>query len=145
MYIVNRVVIDITNVCGSVHLSLIQFALAHYYALPVFTTYMLQFWYMGLLEKIFTKTWEIRTIPHSSDRGESCQFLECSNFHRSRESIVQHPHTEEDLGFSLPNSSLNINHLLFADSMRVVCCYSAAWQHCLHVDLFQSWLQWSVL
>lgn len=51
--------------------------------------------------------------------------------------------TREDLGFSLPSSSISINHLLYADDTCVIGNTPAACQHVL--GMVERWLDWSHL
>ena len=51
--------------------------------------------------------------------------------------------TREDLGVSPPQSSVSINHLLYADYACVVSSTPASCQHLL--DMVQRWLEWAQL
>ena len=46
-----------------------------------------------------------------------------------------------DLGFTLPNSSITINHLLYADDACIISNFPAGCQHLL--DMVQRWLEWA--
>ena len=48
-----------------------------------------------------------------------------------------------DLGFTLPSSSISINHLLYADDVCLVSNSTASCQHLL--DLVQQWFEWALL
>ena len=51
--------------------------------------------------------------------------------------------TRGDLGFSLPQSSTSINHLLYTDDVCVISSTPAGCQHLL--DMVQRWLEWAQL
>ena len=51
--------------------------------------------------------------------------------------------TRRDLGFTLPSSSVTINHLLYADDACVVSSSPAGCQHL--INLVQQWLEWAQL
>ena len=62
------------------------------------------------------------------------------SFSHSRE---RERETRRDLGFSLPQSSISINHLLYADDTCVISNTPAGCQHLL--DMVQRWLEWAQL
>ena len=49
--------------------------------------------------------------------------------------------TRDDLGFTLPSSSISVNHLLYVDDACIVCSTPAGCQHLL--GLVQQWLEWA--
>ena len=51
--------------------------------------------------------------------------------------------TRADLGFTLPSSSISVNHLLYADDACIVSSTPAGCQHLL--DVVQRWLEWAQL
>ena len=51
--------------------------------------------------------------------------------------------TRSDLGFSLPESSISINHLLYTDDTCMVSSSPAGFHHLL--DMVQGWLEWTHL
>ena len=52
-------------------------------------------------------------------------------------------HSRADLGYTLPSSSIRVNHLLYADDACVVSSTLAGCQRLL--DLVQRWLEWAKL
>ena len=51
--------------------------------------------------------------------------------------------TRWDLSFSLPQSKISINHLLYADDACIISSSPAGCQHLL--DMVQRWLEWAQL
>ena len=133
--------LDIANAYGSVHHSLIQFSLAHYHAPPEFCTLM-QSMYTGLSATISTDEWCTAPVPlgigvYQGDPLSVAIFLTVIN------TLSDTLGTRSDLGFTLPSSSVTINHLLYADDLCVVSSSPAGCQHLL--DLVQRWLEWAQL
>ena len=133
--------LDIANVYGSVHHSLIQFALSHYHAPPEFCR-LLQSWYTGLSATISTDNWSTDPIPLRLGvyQGEPLSvviFLTVMN------TLTDSLCTRGDLGFYLPQSSISINHLLYADDACIISNTPAGCQHLL--NMVQAWLEWAQL
>ena len=130
--------LDIANAYGSVHHSL---SLAHYHAPPEFCTLM-QSMYTGLSATISTDEWCTAPIPlgigvYQDDPLSVAIFLTVIN------TLSDTLGTRSDLGFTLPCSSVTINHLPYADDLCVVSSSPAGCQHLL--DLVQRWLEWAQL
>jgi hypothetical protein len=133
--------LDIANAYGSVHHSLIQFSMAHYHAPPEFCR-LLQSWYSGLSATISTDEWTTPPVPLSTGvyQGDPLSvviFLSVMN------TLSDTLSTRKDLGFTLPSSSISINHLLYADDACVISNTPAGCQHLL--DMVQRWLEWAQL
>ena len=102
--------LDIANAYGSVHHSLIQFSLAHYHAPSEFCR-LLKSWYSDLSATISSDEWVSDQVPlqigvYQGDPLSVVIFLTIIN------TIYDTLSTRSDLGFSLPESSISINHLL---------------------------------
>ena len=130
--------LDIANAYGSVHHSLIQFSLAHYHAPPEFCR-LLQSWYTGLSGIISTDRWCTDPVPgvYQGDPLSVVIFLTVMN------TLSDTLCTRGDLGFSLPQSSISINHLLYADDACVISNTPAGCQYLL--NMVQRWLEWAHL
>ena len=133
--------LDIANAYGSVHHSLIQFSLAHYHAPPEFCRLM-QSWYTGLSATISSGGWCTAPVPlrigvYQGDPLSVAIFLTVMN------TLSDTLCSREDLGFTLPSSSISVNHLLYADDACVVGSTPAGCQHLL--DMVQRWLEWGQL
>ena len=131
--------LDITNAYGSVHHSLIQFSLAHYHSPPEFCR-LLQSWYTGLSATISTEEWSTNPVPlnigvYQGDPLSVVIFLTIIN------TLSDTLLSRGDLGFTLPNSSITINHLLYADDACIISNSPAGCQHLL--DMVQHWLEWA--
>ena len=133
--------LDIANAYGSVHHSLIQFSLAHYHAPPEFCR-LLQSWYSGLSATISTDAWSTDPVPlelgvYQGDPLSVVIFLTVMN------TLSDTLCSRKDLGFTLPQSSTTINHLLYADDACIISNTPAGCQHLL--DMVQHWLEWAQL
>ena len=133
--------IDIANAYGSVHHELIQFSLAHYHA-PADFCRLMQSWYSGLSATISTDTWSILPVPlsvgvYQGDPLSVVIFLMVMNI------LSDTLKARSDLKFTLPSSSISINHLLYADDVCLVSNSTAGCQHLL--DLVQQWFEWALL
>ena len=127
--------LDIANAYGSVHHSLIQFSLAHYHAPPEFC-HLLQSWYSGLSATISTDAWSTDPVPlelgvYQGDPLSVVIFLTVMN------TLSDTLCSRKDLGFTLPQSSTTINHLLYADDACIISNTPAGCQHLL--DMVQHW------
>ena len=124
--------LDIANAYGSVHHS---FFLAHYHAPPEFCR-LLQSWYSGLSGTISTDTWSTDPVP-----------LEIGVYPLSvvivMNTLSDTLCSRKDIGFTLPQSSITINHLLYADDACIISKTPAGCQHLL--DMVQCWLEWAQL
>ena len=103
--------LNIANAYGSVHHSLIQFSLAHYHAPPEFCR-LLHSWYSGLSGTISTDTWSTDPVPlkigvYQGDPLSVVIFLTVMN------TLSDTLCSRNDLGFTLPQTSITINHLLY--------------------------------
>ena len=103
--------LDIANAYGSVHHSLIQFSLAHYHAPQEFCR-LLESWYSDLSATISLDKWVsdqvlLQTGVYQGDLLSVVIFLTIIN------TLSDTLSTRSDLGFSLPEFSISINHLLY--------------------------------
>lgn len=133
--------LDIANAYGSVHHQLIQFSLAHYHAPPEFCR-LLQSWYTGLSATISSDEWRTEPVPlkvgvYQGDPLSVAIFLTVMN------TLSDTLCSRQDLGFTLPSSSISINHLLYADDACIISSTPAGCQHLL--DIVQRWLEWAQL
>ena len=133
--------LDIANAYGSVHHSLIQYSMAHYHAPPEFCR-LLQSWYTGLSATISADNWCTDPVPlrvgvYQGDPLSVVIFLTVMN------TLSDTLCRRGDLGFSLPQSTTTINHLLYADDACVISSTPAGCQHLL--DMVQRWLEWAQL
>ena len=133
--------LDIANAYGSVHHSLIQFSLVHYHAPPEFCR-LLQSWYTGLSGTISTDAWSTDPVPlrigvYQGDPLSVVIFLTVMN------TLSDTLCSRKDLGFTLPHSSITINHLLYADDACIISNTPVGCQHLL--DMVQRWLEWAQL
>ena len=133
--------IDIANAYGSVHHSLIQFALERYHAPKQFCS-LFESWYSSLSAKVLTADWESSFIPlnigvYQGDPFSVVAFITVMN------TLAESLKSEKALGFSLPNFHHSINQLLYADDTCIIGHSPAACQHLL--ERVNKWLQWSRL
>ena len=129
--------LDIANAYGSVHPELIEFSMAHYHAPPELCR-LLQSWYSGLSGVVSTDQWQTDTVPlktgvYQGDPLSVVIFLTVMN------TLSDTLNTRRDLGFSLPQSSILINHLLYTDNGCIISSSPAGCQHLLNI--FQHWLE----
>jgi len=105
--------LNIANAYGSIHHSLIQFPLTHYHAPSEFCR-LIQSMYAGLSATISSDA----PVPleigvYQGDPLSVAIFLAVIN------TLSDTLCTRRDLGFTLPSSSVTINHLLYADDACV--------------------------
>ena len=133
--------LDIANAYGSVHHSLIQFCLAHYHAPQEFCR-LLESWYTGLSGTVSTEMWSTDPVPLKTGvyQGDP---LSVVIFLTIMITLSDSLNTRSDLGFSLPQSSVSINHLLYADDACIISNTPAGCQHML--NMVQRWLEWAQL
>ena len=79
----------------------------------------MQSWYTGLSATISTDKWSTEPVPlkigvYQGDPLSVAIFLTVIN------TLSDTLSTRKDLGFSLPSSSISINHLLYADDACVI-------------------------
>ena len=103
---------------------------------------MLQSWYTGLSATISSDEWSTDPVPlrigvYQGDPLSTVIFLTVIN------TLSDTLCTRGDLGYSLPQSSIRINHLLYADDACVISNTPAGCQHLL--DMVQRWLDWAQL
>lgn len=133
--------LDITNAYGSVHHHLIQFSLAHYHV-PLEFCKLLQSWYTSLSATISSNEWCTAPTPlqmgvYQGDPLSVAIFLTVMN------TLSDTLCSREDLGFTLPSSSISVNHLLYADDACIISNSPAGCQYLL--DMVQRWLEWAQL
>ena len=131
--------LDLTNAYGSVHHSLIQFALRHYHAPPQFCQTM-QALHIDLTAKVITDQWATPAVPLSIEvyQGDP---LSVVIFNTVINTLVDALQTRLDLGYRLSNSTRQVNVLLYADDTCLLADSPATCQHLL--DMVHQWLQWS--
>ena len=132
---------DIANAYGNVHHVLIQFSMAHYHAPPEFYR-LLQSWYTGLSATISSSEWSTPPVPlrmgvYQGDPLSVVIFLTVMN------TLSDTLCSRSDLGFTLPSSSISVNHLLYADDACIVSNTPAGCQHLL--SMVECWLEWAKL
>lgn len=95
--------LDLANAYGSVHHSLIQFAVQHYHAPPQFQR-LLQSLYSGLAGRVLTEDWATPTIPLAVGvyQGDP---LSVVIFNTVINTLVDTLQTRPDLGYAISNSS----------------------------------------
>ena len=133
--------IDIANAYGSIHHSLINFALSHYHAPPALC-HLLHSWYSGLSATVSTPDWVSPAVPLEMGvyQGDP---LSVAIFLTVMSTLTDTLNTRQDLGAVSPNSESPVNHLLYADDTCIVSSSPAACQHLL--DMVQQWLIWAKL
>ena len=131
--------LDIANAYGSVHHSLIQFALSHYH-LPVEFSQMVQSLYSGLSASVISHEWSTPLIPILTGvyQGDP---LSVVIFNTVINTLIDTLKTKSELGFNLPNSSHKLNLLQFADDSCLIAKDSSACQSLLRV--VEKWLLWA--
>ena len=133
--------LDIANAYGSVHHELIQFSMVHYHA-PLEFCWLLQSWYSGLSGVISTDQWLTDIVPLKTGvyQGDPlCVVIFLTVINTLSDTL----NTRRDLGFSLPQSSISINHLLYADDACIISSSPVGCQHLL--EMVQHWLEWAQL
>ena len=120
--------------------SLIQFSLPHH--VPPEFCRLLHSWYTDLSATISTDERSTDPFPlqlgvYQGDPLSVVIFLTVIN------TLSDTLCTRRDLGFSLPQSSISINHLLYADDTCIISNMPAGCQHLL--DMVQRWLEWAQL
>ena len=133
--------LDISNAYGSVHHSLIQFALRHYHAPPALCN-LLHSWYSGLSASISTPDWITPSIPLKIGvyQGNPLSVL---IFLTVMATLSDTLAPFMDLGVVVPGSESRVNHLLYADDTCITAHTPAACQHLL--DVVQQWFDWANL
>ena len=131
--------IDLANAYGSVHHSLINFALNLYHAPPKFKN-MVSTLYSGLAAQVCTSRWSTTTLPLQIGvyQGDP---LSVSIFNTVINTLVDALQTRRDLGYSLSNSRHKVSLLQYADDTCIVADSPASAQFLL--DMVDSWLGWA--
>ena len=131
--------LDIANAYGSIHHSLIQFAMSHYYA-PTELCHLLQSWYTGLSATVSTQEGMTPAVPLEIGvyQGDP---LSVVIFLTVMATLSDTLSTRYDLGVVIPKLKLSVNHLLYADDTCIVSSSPAGCQHLL--DIVQQWLVWA--
>ena len=130
--------IDIANAYGSVHHSLISYALQRYHAPPQFLQ-IVQSFYSNLFTRISTTKWSTPSIPLKIGvyQGDP---LSVVIFNTVINTMVDTIKTRLDLGYHLTNNH-SLNLLQYADDTCLVAHSPSARQHLL--QLIDKWLCWS--
>ena len=117
--------LDIANAYGSIHHSLIQFALQRYHA-PTGLCNLLLSWYDGLSASISTSEWVFSSIPLEIGvhQGDPLSVLIILTVMAILSDTLS---TMKDLGVVIPMS--HVNHLLYADDTFITANSPAACQH----------------
>ena len=131
--------LDLANAYGSVHHSLIQFSLQHYHAPPKFCQ-TLQSLYTDLAAKVITDQWATPPVPLNIGvfQGDP---LSVMIFNTVINTLIDTLQTRLDLGYTLSDSTRQVNVLQYADDTCLLADSPAAAQHLLGV--VNQWLQWS--
>ena len=105
--------LDIANAYGSVHHSLIQFAMSRYHAPPQLCT-LLHSWYSGLSVTVSTSEWVSQAIPLEIGvyQGDPMSVVIFLTVMATLSDTLQ---ARQDLGVMLTNLESVVNHLLYAD------------------------------
>ena len=131
--------LDLANAYGSVHHSLIQFALKHYHAPPQFCQ-VLEALYSKLSVQIITTDWATPLIPLQIGvyQGDP---LSVVIFNTVMNTLVDTLQTRLDLGYTISGSTHQINLLQYADDTCLLANSPASCQYLLNI--VDDWLQWS--
>ena len=123
--------LDIANAYGSIHHSLIQFALQHYHA-PTGVCNLLQSWYDGLSASISTSDWVSPSIPLEIgvNQGDQLSILISLTVMATLSDTLS---TKKDLGVKISSSEPCVNHLLYADDTCITTNSPAGCQYLLYV------------
>ena len=128
--------LDLANAYGSVHHSLIDISLQHYYAPPQFLATVIT----NLSGKVITADWETPVIPLQKAvyQGDP---LSVVIFNNVMNTLLDTISLRFDLGYQFSNSSRRVNILQYADDTCLVADSPASCQH--QLDATAAWLQWS--
>ena len=131
--------LDITNAYGSVHHSLIQFALQHYHAHPQFIS-ILQALYSGLNATVITESWDtpLVSLQKGVYQGDP---LSVVIFNTVMNTLVDTITTRIDLGYQLSGSLRRVNILQYADDTCLVANFPSSCQYLL--SKVGDWLVWT--
>ena len=131
--------LDLANAYGSVHHSLIQFALKHYHAPPQFCQ-VLEALYSELSAQVITTDWATPLIPLQIGvyQGDP---LSVVIFNTVMNTLVDTLQTRLDLGYTISGSTHQINLLQYADDTCLLANSPASCQYLLNI--VDDWLQWS--
>ena len=131
--------LDLANAYGSVHHTLIQFAMKHYHAPPQLCM-ILESLYSDLSAAILTPEWSTPSIPLKIGvyQGDP---LSVVVFNTVINTLVDTLQVRNDLGYTLSDSTHRINLLQYADDTCVIANTPAACQQLL--NMVDRWLEWS--
>ena len=131
--------LDIANAYGSVHHSLIQFSLQHYYAPPQFLS-ILQALYSGLEATVITESWEtpLVSLQKGVYQGDP---LSVVIFNTVMNTLVDTISTRVDLGYQFSGSLRRVNILQYADDTCLVANSPASCQYLS--SKVGDWLDWT--
>ena len=121
--------LDIANAYGSVHHSLIQFALQNYHAPPQFLS-ILQALYSGLNATVITESWDtpLVSLQKGVYQGDP---LSVVIFNTVINTLVDTITTRIDLGYQLSGSLRRVNILQYADDICLVANSPSSCQYLL--------------
>ena len=133
--------LDLANAYSSVHHSLIDFSLQHYYT-PLQFLATVKDLYTSLSAKVITADWETSVIPLQKGvyLGDP---LSVVIFNTIMNTLLDTISLRLDLGYQFSNSSRRVNILQYANDTCPVADSLASCQHLL--DTTAAWLQWSVM
>ena len=131
--------LDIANAYGSVHHSLIQFALQHYHAPPQFIS-ILQALYSELNATVITKSWDTPLVSLQKGMYQDDP-LSVVIFNTVMNTLVDTITTRIDLGYQLSGSLRRVNILQYADDICLVANSPSACQYLL--SKVGDWLVWT--
>ena len=132
---------DIANTYGSIHHSLIQFALQCYHA-PTGLCNLLLSWYDGLSASISTSDWVSPSILLEIEvyQGDPLSVVILLTVMATLTDTLS---TKKDVGVVIPSSESRVNHLMYANDICITANNPAACQNLLYV--VQQWLNWAKL
>ena len=130
--------LDLANAYGSVHHSLISFALKHYHAPPQFLA-IIQSFYSNLSANINSSQWSTSPIPLRVGvyQGDP---LSVVIFNTVINTMIDTIKQRQDLGYQYTNR-FSVNLLKYADDICLTANSPASCQQLLH--LVDRWLQWA--
>ena len=131
--------LDLANAYGSVHHSLIQFAIQHYHVPPQFQKIIASF-YSGLAGQFLTTNWSTPSIPLKIGVYQGNP-LSVVIFNTVMNTLVDTLQTRLDLGYNLSTSNHQVNLLQYADDTCITANSAASAKHPLNMT--SNWLEWA--
>ena len=129
--------LDLANAYGSVHHTLISFALKHYSAPPQFRA-IVQAFYTGLQARVTSGETPLIPLKVGVYQGDP---LSVVIFNTVINTMIDTVQTRQDLGYKFSPKQRPINLLQYADDSCLVADSPASCQYLL--DMVARWLSWS--